>query len=163
MSGQPQAPAALSPAKEHSVHIELDVSGPQSGPGRFGKQQTVLSLPVPEPLIIALSLYILRSPVSRSLQQITRLEIRCAFIIHFSPLFLSRGGGKVSQEYHENQQVEKSPFWTGKYVQLWNGHYCLRTSSYQLYIRIDFYVNMHNNHTTKYYKISKTHSSPHIK
>jgi len=63
----------------------------------------------------------------------------------------------MSQVCRENQPVEKSLFWTGKYVQIWNGHYCLRTSSYQLYRRIDFYVNMHNNHTAKYYKISRIH------
>jgi len=48
VSGQPHAPAALFLAKEHSVPIELDVSGP----GRFVKEQTLLHLPVPEPLII---------------------------------------------------------------------------------------------------------------
>jgi hypothetical protein len=68
VSGQPHAPAALSLAKEHSVPIELDVSGPQSQPGRFAEEQNLLPLPAPEPLIIqhiAQSLYLLRSPASR--------------------------------------------------------------------------------------------------
>jgi hypothetical protein len=51
-SGQPQAPAVLLLAKEHLVTIELDVSVPQSRPGRFGKEQNFLPLPAPEPLII---------------------------------------------------------------------------------------------------------------
>jgi hypothetical protein len=51
-SGQAQALAVLLLAKEHLVTIELDVSGPQSRPGRFGKEQNLLRLPAPESLII---------------------------------------------------------------------------------------------------------------
>jgi len=52
MSGQPHAPAVLPLAKEHSVPIELDVSGPQSRPGRCAEEQNLLPLPAPELLII---------------------------------------------------------------------------------------------------------------
>ena len=95
MSGQPHAPAVLLLTKEHSVPIELDVSGPPSWPGRFAEEQNLLPLPAPEPLVniqrSQYTYYALPRPVL--IQQITWLEIMCALIIHFSPLFLSRGGG----------------------------------------------------------------------
>jgi hypothetical protein len=50
--GQQHAPAVLPLAKEHSVPIEFDVSGPQSQRGRFAEEQNFLPLPAPELLII---------------------------------------------------------------------------------------------------------------
>jgi hypothetical protein len=52
VSGKPHALAVLPLAKEHSVAIKLDASGPQSWPGRFGKEQNLLPVSAPEPLII---------------------------------------------------------------------------------------------------------------
>jgi hypothetical protein len=47
VSCQPHDPAALPIAKQDSVLIKLDISGPQSRHGRFGKEQHFLPLPGP--------------------------------------------------------------------------------------------------------------------
>jgi hypothetical protein len=52
VSGQPDAPSALSPRIDPAVSIEQEVRGLQSRSGRFGKEKTPLSLLGFEPRII---------------------------------------------------------------------------------------------------------------